>query len=562
MGSHCTSSLAAMANTPSSIVCFKNGFSFVTVPVQLSKDGTGTGDENTQIKSCTIGPLPSFAVHGTVGLQADNPESVKIFSLSKAPKKEEELRLPLGPDFSYHAFLQANQGTPVRIQVSKGSTGNYEDYQGQVKWVQPSENGPKMAILETTENNVKLDKLVDTSKIVHLERVGKDNQVNASSSLLVRYVTAAACDPACTLSYLTNGLTWAPSYSVLMHKETKTVKLEGKACLLCDLPFLDGGSIAEISLVAGKPNMEFQHLSDPLASGVSASDFVSQLGGGQRFQEMAAPRMMKSSMAFGGQMMATNQAMEMEEPEGIKGGESFGDFFHYNLKNVPLKFNHPLSIPFIEECDKIAYEDIYYLDLDKVNNSQGRASRDEQGSVEVKHAISFKNTSGQPLTTAPVSILAKTMDNNSKFMVQGIMKYTGPAMKATIEITRTMDVEGKFVVETKERKTEVINEAEGSGVFGNTKKQYVDSVQKVGKVSIRNSKAEEIKCRVEHQLYGHLGESTPVFKDKTERQSNHHGLNPTTKYTWEVTVPASGRTEISFQYQVKDWNHALNKNQN
>jgi len=124
-----------------------------------------------------------------------------------------------------------------------------------------------------------------------------------------------------------------------------------------------------------------------------------------------------------------------------------------------------------------------------------------------------------------------------------------------------MDVEGKFVVETKERKTEVINEAEGSVVFGTTKKQYVDSVQKVGKVSIRNSKAEEIKCRVEHQLYGHLGESTPVFKDKTEQQSNHHGLNPTTKYTWEVTVPASGRTEISFQYQVKDWNHALNKNE-
>merc|ERR1719431_1473510 len=100
-----------------------------------------------------------------------------------------------------------------------------------------------------------------------------------SSSLLVRYVTNGSSDLGASLSYLTKGLTWAPSYSVLMDKESKTVKLEGKACLLCDLPFLDGDSIPEISLVAGEPNMEFQHLSDPLASGVSAEVFVDMLGG-------------------------------------------------------------------------------------------------------------------------------------------------------------------------------------------------------------------------------------------------------------------------------------------
>ena len=554
-----------MDNTPSSIVCFKNGFSFVTVPVVLKEDPKTSDDTNTQIKSCTIGPLPSFAVHGTVGLQANNPECVKIFSMSKAPKEDEALKLPTGPDFSYHAFLQANLGTCVRIQVNLGNSGNHnavQDYQGQIKWVQPAENGPKMAILETTENNIKIDKLVDTSKIVHLERIGRDNYGYASSSLLVRYVNTGESDPSSTLSYLTKGLTWAPSYTVLMNKETKTVKLEGKACLLCDLSFLDGGAISEISLVAGEPNMEYQHLSDPLASGVSASDFVSQLGGGQRFHEMArAPRMMKSQ-AFGGQMleMEYGAPSEMEDAEGIKGGESVGDFFHYNLKNVPLKFNHPLSIPFIDECDNIDYEDVYYLDLDKVNNSSGRFNGDEQSSVEVKHAITFKNTSGQPLTTAPVSILAKTEDNNSKFMVQGMMKFTSPAKNATIEITRTMDVEGKFVVETKERKTEVINEAtEGAGLFGTGKKEYVDSLQKSAKVVIRNSKDVEIKCKIEHQLYGHLEESTPVFKDKTERQSNHHGLNPTTKYTWEINVPASGTAEINFQFCVKEWNHALNK---
>merc|ERR1712142_1410213 len=543
-------STEAMANTPSSIVCFKNGFSFVTVPVQLRTDQ----EDNDHIKSCTVGPLPSFAVHGTVGLLPDDPQSVRIFSLSKAAKKEEELKLPIGPDFSYHSFLLANTGTYVRVQVSKGSSGNnqrIDDVQGLIKWVQPAENGAKMAILETVLGNVKHDTLIDTSKIIHMERAEKNDGSNVSS-LLVRYMSVTESDPQCTLSYLSNGLTWAPSYSVLMSQDNKTVKLEGKACLLCDLPFLDGGSIAEISLVAGEPNMEYQHLADPLASGVSASDFVSQLGGGQRFHEVRAPRMMKSQMF--GASFAMNAAPEMEEAEGIQGGESVGDFFHYNLKNVPLKYNHPLSIPFIDACDGIAYEDIYYLDLDRTSDHGGRFNKSEQGSVEVKHAISFTNTSGQPLTTAPVSILAKQEDNNNKFLVQGIMKYTGPAKKAIIEITRTMDVEGKFVVETeKERKTEVVNEAEGG------KKQYLDSIQKKGKVSIRNSKDEEIKCKIEHQLYGHLEESTPLYKEKTERQNNHHGLNTTNLYTWEVTVPANGSLEINFKYFVKEWNTTLNR---
>ena len=56
-----------------------------------------------------------------------------------------------------------------------------------------------------------------------------------------------------------------------------------------------------------------------------------------------------------------------------------------------------------------------------------------------------------------------------------------------------MDVEGKFVVETKERKTKVVNEAEGTGMFGTGNKQYVDSIQKSARVFIRNSKDEEIK---------------------------------------------------------------------
>ena len=50
-----------MTNTPSSIVCFKNGYSFVCVPVQLG------GEEGDQVQQTTLGPLPRAVVHGTIG---------------------------------------------------------------------------------------------------------------------------------------------------------------------------------------------------------------------------------------------------------------------------------------------------------------------------------------------------------------------------------------------------------------------------------------------------------------------------------------------------------------
>ena len=151
-----------------------------------------------------------------------------------------------------------------------------------------------------------------------------------------------------------------------------------------------------------------------------------------------------------------------------KGWRIFWGFLPLQLEECAIE----IQSSFIDACNGIEYEDVYYLDLDKVS---GRSNGREQGSVEVKHAISFQNSSGQPLTTAPVSILTKTEDNNNKPMVQGMMKYTGPGKKATVEITRTLDVEGKFVVETKERKTEVLNEAENGKL--ESKKQYVDSIQ-------------------------------------------------------------------------------------
>ena len=110
-----------MNNTPSSLICFKNGYSFVNIPVTLSSEGKVTSDDG--IKECKVGPLPEFVVGGTVSLTPTNPEKVKIFSLCQAeetvinppPLKMKQDILDSEGHFSFHGILSENIGTAVRL---------------------------------------------------------------------------------------------------------------------------------------------------------------------------------------------------------------------------------------------------------------------------------------------------------------------------------------------------------------------------------------------------------------------------------------------------------------
>ena len=380
----------------------------------------------------------------------------------------------------------------------------------------------------------------------------EDEEVaNETKYLSVRFATSLSSDqkPEANLSYLTRGLMWAPSYMLRQSKSSKTLTLQGNACLLCDLPFFKGKSIQSVSLVAGQPKMECQNISDPLASGVTAADFIRQLDGdsfgGHRLKGRPQPRMMAQSrmaaapMAFGASN-SFDAVAECASAEGISAGESMDDLYFYRLKNVPLHYNRPMSLPFIEECASEQYQDVYFFDL----NNKGVGN--DETMVEATHAITFKNTSGQPFTTGPVSVLmaeeGKDKDekpsnsNENNFLVQGLMKFTGPNKIATVETTKAFDVEGKFVIETsKERKFEVIKK-----------------VRKTGTVTITNLKDEEINCKIDHLLYGKLEKSEPSHMEVTERNDGHHDFNPAAKYVWLIKVPAKGKAELLFTYVLKN----------
>ena len=215
----------------------------------------------------------------------------------------------------------------------------------------------------------------------------------------------------------------------------------------------------------------------------------------------AAPQIM--SYGLGGMADSDESYSVSQAVEGVQGGESVEDFFHYQLQAVPLKHKEPVKMPFIKQSGDIKYEDIYFIDLDnKVRVAS--SGEDEESIVEVKHAVSFQNTTGQPLTSGPVSVLAseKEGQGQGRFMVQAMLKFSPPERPVIVEISKSQDVQAKFVVETGgERKTEMISKAVSWTGAG---KKYVDIICKIltkkGKLTVKNPKTTAINCKIEHVL--------------------------------------------------------------
>ena len=221
------------------------------------------------------------------------------------------------------------------------------------------------------------------SKIVSLAAAAEEEDDDSSCDsdsdsrkLLVRYQTKED-HPSAVLSYLTKGITWAPSYSLVLDKANKMVKMEGKATLLCDVNLLKGDVIPEISLVTGQPKMMLKNVNDPLITGEGSQQFLQILnapGSGeypsQVRRENYRAANMKCSVRIQEQAFGGFGSSAVEDAEGVTGGEAIEDFFHYNLKNVPVEHGHPISMDFINKVESINYEDIYFVDLNKAEDTR------------------------------------------------------------------------------------------------------------------------------------------------------------------------------------------------
>ena len=112
----------------SSVILFKTGYSFISTPVTLGSDEGKAGS----VEEARVGPLPSFAVHGTVALQPSD-DSVQLLSLGRRQEEDLQLLLPEGEDLSIPAFLAANRNPLVNLTLAEDAKNTRSSrHQGKV----------------------------------------------------------------------------------------------------------------------------------------------------------------------------------------------------------------------------------------------------------------------------------------------------------------------------------------------------------------------------------------------------------------------------------------------
>ena len=223
----------AVVNTQvSRVALFKNGLAFFI----------RQGELPARAGPVQVGPLPA-ASHGTLWLRFS--PAVSFANLSTG----EESALEQRDAVSIPELLRANVGKKVRVLF-----GSNDSLEGLLMAFPPG-SGSRIIFLETPL----------------LQGTQEGSRVSLTGELV-----KTAPNQALTVSYLSKGLTWAPSY-VIDVSQPKQGLLSAKAEIINEVEDLKDVSV---DLVTGYPYLQFSDIVSPLARRENLTAFLNALGSG------------------------------------------------------------------------------------------------------------------------------------------------------------------------------------------------------------------------------------------------------------------------------------------
>lgn len=327
---------------------------------------------------------------------------------------------------------------------------------------------------------------------------------------------------------LERGMTWSPAYALDI-SDSKSLEMTAKATVLNDLGNLSG---ANLRLVTGFPNVPWSTVAEPLLSGQSVDQFTNFLasvgmpagggfgGGGRRdaMTQNAAP-----AADFGGAFSQGFSSTDMAE-----------DLFFYKRPGVTLKSGDRAFYVLFEA--KSEYSHLYTVDFpDTVANNVDYRGMPE-GPSDVWHSLNFKNTSGQPLTTAPVSVY-----KDGQLMGQDTLMYTPAGADLLVKMSKALDIRA-------EATEEELSRERGALRIPNTGFVY-DLVTLKGTISLRNFKNQEVRMMMNKLVTGEIVEAdkTPAI---TKSAKGLREINPASKLIWKLDLKPGQQLEVKYTYKL------------
>lgn len=512
-----TTLLAVSAMAPPALVeakitaasLFKNGYAVVVRSAPLSADG------EVLIESPPRAVLGTLWVTASRGVTIDSVVATQIKSESMASLA------------AFDQILRANEGKVLTMWISTPGevrlvpvTGKLLSAAGSAVVVQLEDGGTRvLSISRVAEITSSSGELIYQTK-VETSRGALRVRARGTGSVMV-------------LS-LERGLTWAPGYHVDITDPAK-LKLTAKATIINDLGDLQN---IDLKLITGFPHIRFINAWDPLTSGMNVDQFVNGLMQAGAAAADAAPM---AQNAYAGRMAEGpgGGGFEPFDPGQLEGAQ-LEDLFFYTLPKVTLlRGERGYFVQFQEEA---AYEHVYTLDLPETGWWQNEGGfrpnpiPSPDSIYDVWHTLEFTNPSQFPLTTA-----AATTFKDGQIIGQDMLNYTAPKSKATLKITKALDIRPDLVEEEVDRQINAIPRTSYTRGY--------DLITAKGTIQLVNYKSQTVKVKVLKQLVGEVTRAShngATVKNRVGLRS----VNPNSEIRWTLDLKPGEKVELTYDFKV------------
>ncbi|MGE4216356.1 MAG: hypothetical protein AB7F50_04815 [Fimbriimonadaceae bacterium] len=478
---------------------FKNGYAVIT----RVSDVTGIAETEIPAPDAVLGTFWFGTSTGTTLTEA------RIASVAK------EVEITLG---TLESVLAANVGRTVTVETLQSRPNQVTEVTGKIKSF-----SAQFLLLELVGGKVVA---MNPATVVRIVADGELRYTTKSASFAKTLKVITRGDGKVFTLAMQRGMTWSPSYQVDITDE-KTLQFRSKAVILNDL---EDFSDVDVRLITGFPSIKYLGALDPFTLGASAQMFggglpSGGLGGGVANMGQVAGKASGDEVSFGN-FDSTGTGQQLE------------DLFFYTVPGVQMKRGDRLYRPLFQSGAE--YKHIYKINLSDRSDSYTRQSGSYGGTredpVEAIHVIEFRNTSGQPLTTAPALVM-----KSGEVIGQDEIRYTPTGDTVELKVGKALEIQSDEIEEQLERVRGFIKDRHGN--------DRQDLITVKATVTVVNRKPKAVAVRVSKSTFGELLHADNGGKGVTV-PSGLGSANPGLKIEWNMNFKPGERKTLTFTYTI------------
>ncbi|MSQ96218.1 MAG: hypothetical protein EXR98_16925 [Gemmataceae bacterium] len=490
-----------------SVGLFKNGLAVVKREVQIDKAGTYRLDAS---------PDP---VHGSFWIESAGKVEAAV--------KMRDVEVPLHTDGGPLRLQSDLAGKKVTLTFRNEKLGSVTGTVVKVAKAELPEgmsaperpNYDQFLILKTAKGRL----YVNSGDLMMIQTEDTDDKVVQRKPVLVLTVEKSAKKPVVYVSYLANGMAWAPSYHVDI-SDPKSLAIEMAAVVRNEMADLDG---AAIKLISGFPSVEFANVTSPLSAHTTWTKFFQELAGGGR----------TTSHDLLNQRFANN--VYQQEPSfrpkldlgAIPAGEGV-DLHFESIGKRSLMRDEAISLNVGKA--KADYERVIEWTVGTSSVARKYTGGGEQRKDEMWDVLLFKNPFQFPMTTAPAMVV-----ENGRFNGQRTAYWTNDGEEAALKVTKSLSVRAV----SREQEDSKINER-----VVVDDKNYTKIYLK-GELTMSNHRKQIVMMHVRHSIRGIISNIDGTPKTVT-REDSLESVNRITDTVWTVTLNPGEERKLTYKSSV------------